>query len=113
MKETYLSRDFRETATQRFASQVKELNAFFDMRLNALLAENFPLFVQELLRCARRDLPVCNSFLIIFGYKKSTVILSELRWTYGGEGGIRTLDTLMGYTRFPIVRARPGYATSP
>ena len=37
----------------------------------------------------------------------------ELRWTYGGEGGIRTLDTLVGYTRFPIVRARPGYATSP
>ena len=25
MKETYLSRDFRETATQRFSSQVKEL----------------------------------------------------------------------------------------
>ena len=58
MKETYLSRDFRETAAQCFASQVKELNAFFDMRLNALLTENFPLFVQELLCCARRDLPV-------------------------------------------------------
>ena len=26
---------------------------------------------------------------------------------YGGEGGIWTLDTLLGYTRFPIVRARP------
>ena len=26
---------------------------------------------------------------------------------FGGEEGIRTLDTLMGYTRFPIVRARP------
>ena len=25
MKETYLSRDLRETATQRFSSQVKEL----------------------------------------------------------------------------------------
>ena len=25
----------------------------------------------------------------------------------GGEGGIWTLDTLLGYTRFPIVRARP------
>ena len=69
MNETYLSRDFRETATQRFASQVKELNAFFDMRLNALLAENFPLFVQELLRCARRDSLVCNSFLSYSGIK--------------------------------------------
>ena len=40
MKETYLSRDFRETAAQRFPTQAKQLNAAFDMRLNALLAEN-------------------------------------------------------------------------
>ena len=40
MKETYLSRDFRETAAQRFPAQAKQLNAAFDMRLNALLAEN-------------------------------------------------------------------------
>ena len=32
---------------------------------------------------------------------------------FGGEGGIRTLETLLGFTRFPVVRARPGYATSP
>ena len=31
----------------------------------------------------------------------------------GGEGGIRTLETLLTPTRFPIVRARPDYATSP
>ena len=30
----------------------------------------------------------------------------------GGEGGIRTRDTLQ-YTRFPSVRAKPDYATSP
>jgi hypothetical protein len=29
-----------------------------------------------------------------------------------GEGGIRTRDTLQ-YTRFPSVRAKPDYATSP
>ena len=40
MKETYLSRDFRETAAQRFPAQAKQLNAAFDARLNALLAEN-------------------------------------------------------------------------
>ena len=39
-KETYLSRDFRETAAQRFPAQAKELNTAFDMRLSALLAEN-------------------------------------------------------------------------
>ena len=69
MKETYLSRDFRETAAQCFPSQAKELNAFFDARLNVLLAENFPLFVEELLCCARRDSTVCNSFLSYSGIK--------------------------------------------
>ena len=69
MKETYLSRDFRETAAQCFPSQAKELNAFFDMRLNALQAENFPLFVQELLCCTRRDSTVCDSFLSYSGIK--------------------------------------------
>ena len=39
-KETYLSRDFRETAALRFPAQAKELNTAFDMRLSALLAEN-------------------------------------------------------------------------
>ena len=39
-KETYLSRDFRETAALRFPAQAKELNTAFDMRLSALLVEN-------------------------------------------------------------------------
>ncbi len=39
-KETYLSRDFRETVALRFPAQAKELNTVFDMRLSALLAEN-------------------------------------------------------------------------
>lgn len=29
-------------------------------------------------------------FQAVFGHKKSTVILIELRWIYGGEEGIRT-----------------------
>ena len=33
-KETYLSRDFRETAALRFPAQAKELNTAFDMRLD-------------------------------------------------------------------------------
>lgn len=45
--------------------------------------------------------------------RKGRQFLSKLPTFFGGEGGIRTLDTLMGYTRFPIVRARPDYATSP
>ena len=40
-------------------------------------------------------------------HKKSTAILSKLRWTFGGEQGIRTLETLLTFTRFPIVLLRP------
>ncbi len=40
MRETYLSRDFRETARKCFPAQSKELNAAFDARLLALWKEN-------------------------------------------------------------------------
>ena len=39
MKESYLAADFRKTVAQRFAAQEKQLNAAFDARLQALLAE--------------------------------------------------------------------------
>ena len=38
--------------------------------------------------------------------KKNLTLLGEV-FLFGGDGEIRTLDTLLGYTRFPIVRARP------
>ena len=57
MKETYLSRDFRETATQHFSSQAKELNAFFDTRLNALLAENAEASKEKQYLLKRQILP--------------------------------------------------------
>ena len=37
---------------------------------------------------------------------ESSVSLQKLYYLFGGEGGIRTLDTLR-YTRFPSVRTRP------
>ena len=36
MRETYLSRDFRETVALRFPAQAKELNTAFDMRLSGI-----------------------------------------------------------------------------
>ena len=57
MKETYLSRDFRETAAQRFPSQAKELNAFFDTRLNVLLAENADASKEKQYHLQRQILP--------------------------------------------------------
>ena len=57
MKETYLSRDFRETAAQRFSSHAKELKAFFDTRLNALLAENTDASKEKQYHLKRQILP--------------------------------------------------------
>ena len=57
MKETYLSRDFRETAAQSFPSQAKELNAFFDARLNVLLAENADASKEKQYHLKRQILP--------------------------------------------------------
>ena len=31
-----------------------------------------------------------------------------MRYKYGGEGGIRTLDELSTHTRVPVVRHKPG-----
>lgn len=57
MKETYLSRDFRETAAQRFPTQAKQLNAAFDARLNALLAENAGASKEKQYHLKRQILP--------------------------------------------------------
>ena len=57
MKETYLSRDFRETAAQRFPSQAKALNTAFDARLNALLAENADASKEKQYHLKRQILP--------------------------------------------------------
>ena len=57
MNETYLSRDFRETAARRFPAQAKQLNAAFDMRLNALLAENADASKEKQYHLKRQILP--------------------------------------------------------
>ena len=56
-KETYLSRDFRETAAQRFPTQAKQLNNAFDMRLSALLAENAGASKEKQYHLKRQILP--------------------------------------------------------
>ena len=56
-KETYLSRDFRETAAQCFPARAKELNTAFDMRLSALLAENADASKEKQYHLKRQILP--------------------------------------------------------
>ena len=43
----------------------------------------------------------------------STLFDVNKRFCFGGEGGIRTLDELLTHTRVPVVRHKPGQATSP
>ena len=40
-------------------------------------------------------------------YKNRNPFVSELRFMFGGEGEIRTLEPLLTVTRFPVVRPRP------
>ena len=57
MKETYLSRDFRETVALRFPARAKELNTAFDIRLSALLAENAGASKEKQYHLKRQILP--------------------------------------------------------
>ena len=68
-KETYLSRDFRETAAQRFPTQAKQLNAAFDMRLSALLAENAGASKEKQYHLKRQILPGIAANETLFSLK--------------------------------------------
>ena len=61
-KETYLSRDFRETVALRFPTQAKELNTAFDMRLSALLAENADASKEKQYHLKRQILPGISAY---------------------------------------------------
>ena len=61
-KETYLSRDFRETAAQRFPARAKELNTAFDIRLSALLAENAGASKEKQYHLKRQILPGISAY---------------------------------------------------
>ena len=62
MKETYLSRDFRETVALRFPAQAKELNTAFDIRLSALLAENAGASKEKQYHLKRQILPGISAY---------------------------------------------------
>ena len=57
MKESYISRDFRETAAKRFPSRTRWLNAAFDARLQALRAENAGASKEKTEHLERQILP--------------------------------------------------------
>lgn len=57
MKETCLSRAFRETVAQRFSAQEKALNTAFDTRLNVLLIENAGASKKKMYHLKKQILP--------------------------------------------------------
>ena len=57
MKESYISRDFRETTAKRFPSRAEELNAAFGARLQALRAENAGASKEKTEHLERQILP--------------------------------------------------------
>ena len=73
-KETYLSRDFRETVALRFPAQAKELNTAFDMRLSALLAENADASKEKQYHLKRQILPGISAYET---FRRSRSRLSE------------------------------------
>ncbi len=48
-----------------------------------------------------------TSVVIAFFIQKTPSVETLQTAIYGGQGGIRTLDTLLTYTRVPVVRLRP------
>lgn len=41
--------------------------------------------------------------VVVFLYKKQPSVKNSQTAIYGGQGGIRTLDTLLTYTRVPVI----------
>lgn len=57
MKESYITKDFRETAEVQFPSKVKELKDSFNRRLGELLDENADASKKEMFHLGRQILP--------------------------------------------------------
>ena len=95
MKETYLSRDFRETAAQCFSSQARGL-MHFDARLNVLLAENADASKEKQYHLKRQILPG------IAAYETLQRVMPERRalqtvhgYVEAGENGCKQLAALL------------------
>lgn len=65
MKESYLTSDFRKTVAQRFPWQEKPLNAAFDARLQALMAENTGASKEKMEHLTRQILPGIAAYEVL------------------------------------------------
>ena len=65
MKECYLTKDFRQTAAQRFPAQAAQLNAAFDARLQALWAENAGASKEKKQHLRRQILPGIAAYEVL------------------------------------------------
>lgn len=118
MKETYLSRDFRETAAQRFPTQAKQLNAAFDARLNALLAENAGASKEKQYHLKRQILPGIAAYETLQRVmpKEEALQTVHAMWSAWRERATNSLPpccTYRGFTAlFPVFLSNPPGAFS-
>ena len=116
MKETYLSRDFRETAAQCFPSQAKELNAFFDTRLNALLAENADASKEKQYHLKRQILPGIATYETLQRVMPKEEALQIVHGYVERLGAINSLPSCCTYrdftALFPAFLSNPHEASS-
>ncbi len=117
-KETYLSRDFRETAAQRFPAQAKELNTAFDMRLSALLAENADASKEKQYHLKRQILPGIAAYETLQRVMPKEEALQTVhgyveRWRERATNSLPPCCTYRGFTAlFPAFSSNPPGAFS-
>ena len=117
-KETYLSRDFRETVALRFPAQAKQLNAAFDMRLNALLAENADASKEKQYHLKRQILPGIAAYETLQRVMSKEEALQTVHgmWSTWRERATNSLPpccTYRGFTAlFPAFSSNPPGAFS-
>ena len=118
MKETYLSRDFRETVALRFPARAKELNTAFDIRLSALLAENAGASKEKQYHLKRQILPGISAYETLQRVmpKRGTANRSRLCGAVGENETTNRLPpccTYRGFTAlFPAFSSNPPGAFS-
>ena len=105
-KETYLSRDFRETAALRFPARAKELNTAFDMRLSALLAENADASKEKQYHLKRQILPGISAYETLQRVMSKEEALQTVHGYVEHLGTLHNCSSVLNGALAPAVKPR-------
>ena len=108
MKESYISRDFRETTAKRFPSRAEELNAAFGARLQALQAENAGASKEKTEHLERQILPSIAAYETLQTVMPKDEALNAVHG-YVEERAYRLKKTFLRLMRIPgLYKKVPG-----